>query len=76
LVEPPKLALSVIGTDWLLVTTSVMRPTVFTRIEPKDRGLGKTVTAFPLRRTVCGLPAALSFIESVPVRKPLIVGVK
>ena len=46
--------------------------------EPKDRLVGNTVTwlPLPLRLTVCGLPAALSVIASVPLRKPPLVGLK
>ena len=33
-------------------------------------------TPMPVKGTVCGLPAALSVIERVPVRVPAIVGVK
>ena len=61
---------------WLLVTVtsfSLVVPLVTAR---KDRGFGDTVTKLPLRLRVCGLPAALSFIASVPVCKPPPVGVK
>ncbi len=46
----------------------------------KVRVLLDNVTAgaipVPLRLTLCGLPAALSVIDSVPVRVPVAVGVK
>ncbi len=45
----------------------------------KLRLVGERVTAgaipVPLRLTLCGLPAALSVIETVPVRVPVAVGV-
>jgi hypothetical protein len=42
-------------------------------LEPGDR---LTAAAPPLRATVCGDPAALSVMVSVPVREPAAVGVK
>ena len=43
-----------------------------------DPCVGKKVKSAPapVRPTVCGLPLALSVIVSVPVRLPLVVGVK
>src|SRR5437868_5113203 len=48
---------------------------------PKVRLVGDRLTAgavvpVPVNETVCGLPAALSVTESVPVREPAAVGVK
>src|SRR5437588_11928416 len=47
---------------------------------PKSRLVGANPTAgavpFPLRGSICGLPAALSPSDSVPVRAPKAVGVK
>ena len=45
---------------------------------PKLRlvGLNSTTVPVPVRLTVCGLPAALSVIDNVPVRGPLCVGLK
>ncbi len=49
---------------------------------PKLRLVGERVTAgavgatpVPVRLTLCGLPAALSVIDTVPVRVPVAVGV-
>ncbi len=46
---------------------------------PKLRLVGEKLTAgavpVPLRPTVCGLPAALSLMLSVPVRVPVWIGV-
>lgn len=61
-------------TAWLLVTVRSFSLVVFLVTEPKDRGAGNAVTKLPPRLTVCGLPAALSFIASVPLRRPLLVG--
>jgi hypothetical protein len=36
----------------------------------------ETIVAVPLRASVCGLPGALSVIESVPVRLPETLGEK
>ena len=74
---PLIVALSVVSaTDWLLVTVTSFSLVVFLVIEPKDSRAGNTVTKLPPRITVCGLPAALSLIASVPARKPPLVGVK
>src|SRR5207302_1228857 len=47
---------------------------------PKSRLVGVNTTPgpvpFPLSATICGLPAALSASDSVPVRAPKAVGVK
>jgi hypothetical protein len=47
---------------------------------PNTRLLGENVTPgdapIPLRETVCGLPAASSVTESVPVALPAALGVK
>lgn len=58
------------GTAWLLVTvTSISLGVGFViETEPKDRLVG-TMTKLSLGPTVCGLPAGLSLIASVPVRK-------
>jgi hypothetical protein len=51
----------------------------FTATDPNGTLDGDTVTGWlpvPLRLTVWGLPAALSFIVSVPIREPPMVGVK
>jgi hypothetical protein len=74
---PLILALSVVSmTDWLLVIVTSFSLVVFLATEPKDRRAGKAVTKLPRRLTVCGLPAALSAIASVPLRKPPLVGLK
>ena len=61
------------GTAWLLVTVASISLGVVlvTETEPKDSGV-----PVPLRVTLCGLPAALSLIASVPIHAPPIVGVK
>ena len=66
------LMLSAVLPVLLRVVVSVF-PTV-----PKLRlaGLNSTTVPVPVRLTVCGLPAALSVIDSVPVRVPLCVGLK
>ena len=47
-------------------------------LKPKLRlaGLNPTTVPAPLRLTVCGLPGALSVIESVPLKLPIAFGVK
>jgi len=66
------LMLSAVMPVLLSVVVSVF-PTV-----PKLRlaGLNSTTVPVPVRLTVCGLPAALSAIDTAPVRVPLCVGLK
>lgn len=54
----------VVPTNWL----AKLKP-VGERLIPGD-------VAVPVRATVCGLPAALSVIESVPFTVPAVVGAK
>jgi hypothetical protein len=39
-------------------------------------GVQPVAPPVPLSATVCGVPAALSVTESVPVRLPVVIGVK
>ena len=66
------LMLSAVLPVLLSVVVSVF-PTV-----PKLRlaGLNSTTVPVPVRLTFCGLPAALSVIDNVPVRVALCVGLK
>ena len=66
------LMLSAVMPVLLSVVVSVF-PTV-----PKLRlaGLNSTTVPVPVRLTFCGLPAALSVIDNVPVRVALCVGLK
>src|SRR5262249_15129455 len=56
-----------------VVVNTLLLPTV---TEPKFRlvGLSSTTVPVPVRFTVCGLPGALSLIETLPVRVPDWVG--
>jgi hypothetical protein len=64
----------------LLLTVTVFAAlVVVTASLPKARVVGLTVTGttpFPVSETVCGLLFALSVTVSVPVRLPVVVGVK
>ncbi len=57
----------VVPTCWLLKVRLVLE-----RVTAGAVG----ATPVPVRLTLCGLPAALSVIDSVPVRVPVAVGVK
>ena len=71
--------LTVTGDPPLLVTVTVCVPDCPTVTVPNASVLGlaaraPAVTPVPLSVTLCGLPVALSAIESVPVREPVVVG--
>ena len=54
----------------------LMLSAVLPALKPRLAGLNSTTVPVPVRLTVCGLPAALSVIDNVPVRGPLCVGLK
>ena len=70
------LMLSVVLPVLLSVVVSVLELALFTLPKPRLVGLNSTTVPVPVRLTVCGLPAALSVIDNVPVRVPLCVGLK
>jgi hypothetical protein len=70
------LILSVVLLMLLSVVVSVLKAALFTLPKFRLVGLNSTTVPVPVRFTVCGLPAALSVIDNVPVRVPLCVGLK
>lgn len=60
----------------LSVVVSVLEPALFALPKPRLAGLNSTTVPVPVRLTVCGLPAALSVIDNVPIRVPLCAGLK
>ena len=60
----------------LSVAVIVLESPLFTLPKRRLVGLNSTTVPVPVRLTVCGLPAALSVIDNVPVRVPLCVGLK
>jgi hypothetical protein len=70
------LMLSVVLPVLLSVVVSGLALALFTLPKPRLAGLNSTTVPVPVRLTVCGLPAALSVIDNVPVRVALSVGLK
>jgi hypothetical protein len=70
------LMLSVVLPVLLSVVVSVLEPPIPTLPKFRLAGLNSTTVPVPVTLTVCGLPAALSVIDNVPVRVPLCVGLK
>jgi hypothetical protein len=70
------LMLSAVLPVLLSVVVSVLELALFTLPKLRLAGLNSTTVPVPVRPTVCGLPAALSVIDNVPVRAPLCVGLK
>ena len=78
-VEPVIVMLLILSTVLpvlLSVVVSVLELALFTLPKLRLVGLNSTTVPEPVRLTVCGLPAALSVIDKVPVRGPLCVGLK
>jgi len=70
------LMLSAVLPVLLSVVVSALESPLFTLPKRRLAGLNSTTVPVPVRLTVCGLPAALSVIDNVPVRVPLCVGLK
>ncbi len=67
LVSVTACAALVVPTCWLLKVSVVLERVTAGAV---------AATPVPVRLTLCGLPAALSVIDTVPVRVPVAVGVK
>jgi hypothetical protein len=70
--EPPVGAATLSRT----VPVELFPPTTEVGLNVNDVRVTVAAVPVPARLTVCGLPAALSLTDSVPLREPLAVGVK
>jgi hypothetical protein len=65
------------GVIWIAAVVDPPGEATVRLVEPDEMEIGVLELApVPLRATLCGEPVALSVMVSVPVRVPVVVGVK